>query len=68
MLAYPYILTPDDNGTLLVTFPDIPEAVAVGEDEDTAKIEAIDGLICALGKLSLCLQKMMVSMLSFYRH
>ena len=48
MLAYPYILTPDDNGTLLVTFPDIPEAVAVGEDEDTAKIEAIDGLICAL--------------------
>lgn len=48
MLAYRYILTPDDNGTLLVTFPDIPEAVAVGEDEESAKIEAVDGLICAL--------------------
>lgn len=48
MLAYRYILTPDDNGTVLVTFPDIPEAVAVGEDEESAKIEAVDGLICAL--------------------
>ena len=48
MLAYPYELTPDDNGTFLVTFPDIPEAVAVGEDVETAKIEALDGLICAL--------------------
>lgn len=48
MLAYRYVLIPDDNGTLLVTFPDIPEAVAVGEDEETAKIEALDGLMCAL--------------------
>ncbi|MFC3873333.1 type II toxin-antitoxin system HicB family antitoxin [Neisseria musculi] len=48
MLAYRYILTPDDNGTFLVTFPDIPEAVAVGEDEASAGIEAADGLICAL--------------------
>ena len=48
MLAYPYILTPDDNGTFLVTFPDIPEAAAVGEDEETAAIEALDGLLCAL--------------------
>ena len=48
MLAYPYILTPDDNGTFLVTFPDIPEAAAVGEDEESAAIEALDGLLCAL--------------------
>ncbi|QEY24532.1 type II toxin-antitoxin system HicB family antitoxin [Neisseria animalis] len=48
MLAYPYTLTPDDNGTYLVTFPDIPEAAAVGEDKETAAIEALDGLICAL--------------------
>ncbi|MCP1659329.1 type II toxin-antitoxin system HicB family antitoxin [Neisseria perflava] len=48
MLAYPYELTPDDNGTFLVTFPDIPEAAAVAEDEDSAPIEALDGLICAL--------------------
>ena len=48
MLAYPYILTPDDNGTFLVTFPDIPEAAAVSEDEESAAIEALDGLLCAL--------------------
>lgn len=48
MLNYPYILTPDSNGTFLVTFPDIPEAAAVGEDEETAAIEALDGLLCAL--------------------
>ena len=48
MLAYPYILTPDDNGTFLVTFPDIPEAAAVGEDKETAAIEALDGLLCAI--------------------
>lgn len=49
MLAYPYILTPDNNGTFLVTFPDIPEAAAVGEDEEEAAFEALDGLLCALG-------------------
>lgn len=48
MLAYPYTLTPDDNGTLLVTFPDIPEAVAVADDADAAEIEALDGLLCAI--------------------
>ena len=31
MLAYPVVLEPDDNGTLLVTFPDVPEAVTFGE-------------------------------------
>lgn len=48
MLAYQYQLTTDDNGTFLLTFPDIPEAVAVGEDVETAIIEATDGLLCAL--------------------
>ncbi len=48
MLAYPYTLTPDTNGTFLVTFPDVPEAAAVGEDADEAAIEALDGLLCAL--------------------
>lgn len=47
MLIYPYFLEPDDNGTFLVTFPDVPEAAAVGEDEESAKLEALDGLICA---------------------
>lgn len=48
MLAYPYDLTLDTNGEWLVTFPDIPEAAAVGEDKEAAHIEAMDGLLCAL--------------------
>lgn len=38
MLSYPISLTPDDNGTLLVTFPDVPEAITVGDDEEDAKV------------------------------
>ena len=44
MLSYPISLTPDDNGTLLVTFPDVPEAITVGEDEEDAKVQALDAL------------------------
>ena len=44
MLAYPVILEPDDNGTLLVTFPDVPEAVTFGEDEADALKRAVDAL------------------------
>lgn len=48
MLSYPYTLSQDDNGTFLITFPDIPEAVAVVESPEDADIEALDGLLCAL--------------------
>ena len=44
MLAYPLTLEPDDNGTLLVTFPDMPEAVTFGEDEPDALKRAVDAL------------------------
>ena len=44
MLAYPVVLEPDDNGTLLVTFPDVPEAVTFGEDEADALKRAVDAL------------------------
>jgi antitoxin HicB len=44
MLAYPLTLEPDDNGTLLVTFPDVPEAVTFGEDETDALRRAVDAL------------------------
>ena len=33
MFDYPVILTPDD-GTVLVTFPDVPEAITFGADTD----------------------------------
>ncbi len=48
MLFYPYHLTADDNGTWLLTFPDIPEAAAVSENESSAEANAREGLLCAL--------------------
>jgi antitoxin HicB len=44
MQAYPIELAPDDNDTLLVTFPDFPEAVTFGENEDDTRVRAIDAL------------------------
>jgi len=36
MLTYAVHLTPDDNDTLLVTCPDLPEVTSFGEDERDA--------------------------------
>jgi len=36
MLTYSVRLTPDDNDTLLVTCPDLPEVTSFGEDEQDA--------------------------------
>jgi antitoxin HicB len=47
MFDYPVILTPDD-GTMLVTFPDVPEAITFGEDTDEALLQAVDALESAL--------------------
>jgi antitoxin HicB len=44
MFDYPVTLTPDDNGTVLVTFHDVPEAITFGADEDEALLNAIDAL------------------------
>lgn len=48
MLNYPVTLTQDTNGSLLVSFPDFPEANSVGDDESEALINAIDALETAL--------------------
>lgn len=48
MLRYPVEITPDDNGTFLVTCPDIPEMASVGEDIDEALLNAEEGLETAL--------------------
>jgi len=48
MLIYPVELTPDDNDTLLVMFPDVPEAVTFGEDEAEALLMAEDALLVML--------------------
>jgi antitoxin HicB len=47
MYAYPVELTPDTNGTLLVTFPDIPEAHTAGDDEADALVQGLEALECA---------------------
>ena len=43
MFDYPVTLTRDD-GSVLVTFADVPEAVTFGADEDAALLQAIDAL------------------------
>ena len=43
MFDYPVTLTADD-GTVLVTFADVPEAITFGMDEDEALLNAIDVL------------------------
>lgn len=44
MTQYPVILKPDTNGTILVTFPGVPEAVTFGKDEADALNHAVDAL------------------------
>jgi antitoxin HicB len=44
MVKYPVILEPDTNGTLLVSFPDVPEAHTFGDDESEALLRAVDAL------------------------
>ncbi|MEX0851914.1 MAG: type II toxin-antitoxin system HicB family antitoxin [Bauldia sp.] len=48
MLAYRIDLTPDDNGTLLVTCPDLPEVTSFGDDEADALKRALDAVEEAL--------------------
>lgn len=44
MLAFSIELTRDDNGTFLVTCPDLPEVTTFGEDEEDAKLRALDAI------------------------
>ena len=48
MLEYPVILEAQPEGGFVVTFPDIPEAITQGEDEDGALLYAVDALETAL--------------------
>ena len=47
MFDYPVTLTPDD-GVMLVTFADVPEAITFGADEEEALLQAVDALETAL--------------------
>lgn len=48
MLRYPVALERDDNGTVLVSFPDIPEAHTFGDTREEALMRAVDALLTAL--------------------
>lgn len=41
---YPVRLSPDDNNSLMVTFPDFPEAHTLGKTKDEALARAVDAL------------------------
>ncbi len=47
-MRYPVELTPDDNGTVLVTAPDLPEVTSFGDDEVDALAHALDAVETAL--------------------
>ena len=47
-MRYAVTLTPDDNDTLLVTIPDLPDAVTFGEDRADALVRAEDAIETAL--------------------
>ena len=48
MLIYRIELTPDDNGTLLVTCPLLPEVTSFGDGVEDAKRHAVDAIDEAL--------------------
>jgi antitoxin HicB len=48
MFEYPMLLTPAEEGGYIVTFPDVPEAITQGEDEQDARRHARDALESAL--------------------
>ena len=47
-MKFPVILTPDESGGFVVTFPDIPEAITQGETREEALAMAKEALEAAL--------------------
>jgi len=45
MFTYPGSLEPDDNNTILATFPDVPEAVTFGDDAADGQKSPVGALI-----------------------
>jgi antitoxin HicB len=51
MIGYRVELTPDDNGTLLVTCPQLPMVVTYGDTEDDALRHAVDAVETAIASM-----------------
>lgn len=47
-MDYPVTLERDDSGTILVSFPDFPEAHTFGENKEDALAHAVDALATAI--------------------
>ena len=45
LMFYPVTLTKDSNGTILVRFPDVPDAVTFGDTKEEALTHAVDALL-----------------------
>lgn len=48
LFDYPVVLQAQPEGGFVVTFPDVPEAITQGEDEEEALLYAVDALETAL--------------------
>jgi antitoxin HicB len=48
LLCYPVNLVEDDNGAILVTCPDLPEAATFGENREDALLHAVDAIETAV--------------------
>jgi len=48
--AYPIVLEPDDNGTFLVTVPDVPEVTTDAETLEEAPVRAREALLHMLDR------------------
>jgi antitoxin HicB len=46
-VVYPVTLTKDSNGSVLVRFPDVPEAITHGRTREEALAHAVDALLTA---------------------
>lgn len=46
--SYPVVFTTDENDTIIAEFPDLPEAMTVGSDQQNSLSWAQDALIVAL--------------------
>jgi antitoxin HicB len=51
MLAFPIELTPDDNGTFLVSCPLLPIVATFGGSQDEARAHALDAVVTALASM-----------------
>lgn len=52
-MRYPVKLSPDDNGTVLVSVPDLPEVVTFGDDREDALAHAVDAIETAfMGRMA----------------